>query len=76
MNKEITSQFKDKIKKITVIEGNLEIQFHLHAAVYKLSKENPKYSELKKFLEGHLEKKDKIKVTSTIPSLEIKELAE
>lgn len=72
--KEITDQFSDKIKEVKMVDDYLEVHFSLHAAIYKVRKDNPKFEELKAKLEA--KKGSRIKVTSVIPSMEIREIKE
>jgi len=72
--KEITDEFSDKVKEVKMVEDHLEVHFNLHAAIYKVRKDNPKFEELKAKLEA--KKGSRIKVTSIIPSMEIKEIKE
>lgn len=76
MKPEVTDNFSDRIKDIKNVDGNLEVSFQLHAAIYKISKDNPKFQEISKILESKKGSKDKIKITSSIPSMEIKEVTE
>jgi acetolactate synthase small subunit len=76
MKKEITDQFSDKIKEVKVIDGNLEVSFSRHAAIYKVSKENPKFKEIKELLEAKKGDSKKLKITSAVPSMVILEISE
>lgn len=74
--KEIVDTFSDKVKDVNEVNGTVEIHFRRHAAIYSLNKENPKFGELKEKL-LKLKKEDKvIKVTSTIPKMEITDVKE
>lgn len=76
MKKEITDQFKDKVKDVKVVNGNLEIYFSRHAAIYTLKNDHPKFKELQISLEARKSDHKMITVTSIIPKMEIQEITE
>jgi len=71
---EITDSFVDVVKSVTEEDKEMTIKFSQHAAIYRISKNNPNYAELKSMLEKMQKNEKKIKVIAIIPTMEIKEL--
>ena len=76
MKATVMDTFSDKIKDVTVLEKSIEVTFQRHAAIYKITGQNPKFEEYKTSLAKIKEAKKKINVTATIPAMEIKEIKE
>lgn len=76
MKNEITDSFTDKIKAINENEQEIIVKFSRHAALYKISKNNPRYQEVKTKLEKLKKEEKKVKVVAVIPMMEIKDVTE
>ena len=76
MKNEITDSFTDKVKNIKEDDKEIVIQFSRHAALYKMTKSNPRYEELKAKLEKLKKDEKKVKVVAVLPMMEIKDIAE
>ena len=73
--KMVTDTFTDKIKLIKPTPDGIKIAFSLRAAFYKLNNSNPNFLKMKSQLEDVLKNHSKIKVTATVPSMEIQEIS-
>lgn len=73
---EIVDQFKDKVKQVIVTNDHLEVHFKTHAAIYKVNKDHPKFKEIQNKLEEKVRDQKVVKITSSIPKMEIKEISE
>lgn len=73
---DVINVFSDTIKKISENETSLSVQFYRFSLFYKVLKSNPHYNELKIKLEKYKTEEKKVKVTVTIPMMEIKDITE
>lgn len=73
---EITDSFRDTVKTISEGEKEIVVQFSRHSAIYKVSKDHPRYEEIKTKLEKLKKEEKKAKVVAVIPKMEIKDIAE
>ncbi|MDD4976233.1 MAG: hypothetical protein PHY93_17885 [Bacteriovorax sp.] len=67
----ITDSFNDKVKLVKETDQGIKLHFEIHAAVYKINKNNPKFEQLKKLLEKSLKENKEVKVEVLVPSMEI-----
>lgn len=73
---EITDSFTDKVKTIKEEDKEIIVQFARHSSVYKMTKSNPRYEELKTKLEKLKKEEKKVKVVAVLPMMEIKDITE
>lgn len=73
---EITDSFTDKIKSFKEEDKEIAVQFFRHAAIYKMSKTNPRFEELKSKLEKLKKEEKKVKIIAILPMMEIKDLTD
>ena len=77
MNKAaLTDSFTDVVKSVKEEERVLVVTFKLHAALYKVGKDNPQFAEIKAKLEKAQKVAQKLKVVAIIPSMTIQEINE
>lgn len=73
---ELTDSFTDVIKSVTEDGKALIVKFGRHAAIYKVGKEHPQFTEIKAKLEKAQKIDQKVKVIAIIPSMTINAIAE
>ena len=73
---ELTDSFTDVINTVTEEDKDLVVRFNRHAALYKVGKEHPQFTEIKAKLEKAQKIDQKVKVIAIIPSMTIKTITE
>lgn len=73
---ELTDSFTDVVKSLTEEDKALVVKFNRHAALYKVGKEHPQFTEIKAKLEKAQKVDQKVKVIAIIPSMTIKTISE
>lgn len=76
MKNEITDSFTDKVKNINENDNEMVVSFVRHAALYKMTKSNPRYEEIKSTLMKLKKEEKKVKVVAVLPKMEIKDITE
>ncbi len=73
---EITDSFRDSVKSFSEDENEIVVQFTRHSSLYKISKNHPRYEEIRAKLEKLKKEEKKAKVVAVLPKMEIKDIAE